>query len=81
MVKRYTGVRIYPRSWTRAVAFAITLTLLYCLDYFVGVHGLIMLAIGGIMGEIIFLALLIVMRELKAKHIWSVWKKLRDDKD
>ena len=81
MVKRYTGFRIYPRIWKIAVAFAIALALLYCLDYFVGVHGLIMLAIGGIMGEIVFLALLIAMRELKAKHIWSVWKKLRDDKD
>ncbi|MBR6911629.1 MAG: oligosaccharide flippase family protein [Candidatus Methanomethylophilaceae archaeon] len=81
MVKRYTGFRIYPKIWKIAVAFAITLTLLYCLDFFVGVHGLIMLAIGGIMGEVVFLALLILMRELKAKHVLNIWKKLRDDKD
>ena len=81
MVKRYTGFRVYPKIWKLGIAFAVTLTLLYCLDYFVGVKGLLMLAVGGTVGEVVFLVSLVAMRELKAKHIWSAWKKLRDDKD
>jgi len=81
MVKRYTGFRIYPRIWKILLAFAVTLAALYALDFTVGVRGFFMLAAGGIAGEIIFVILLILMRELKSRDILNVWKKLRDDKD
>ncbi len=40
-----------------------------------------MLAVSGISAEVVFLGLMILMRELKVKYLLSIWTKLRDDSD
>ena len=81
MVRSYTGFRLYPRLWKVAIAFALTLALLYFEDQYFNIDGLLMLAVSGISAEVVFLGLMILMRELKVKYLLSIWTKLRDDSD
>ncbi|MBP5734250.1 MAG: polysaccharide biosynthesis C-terminal domain-containing protein, partial [Candidatus Methanomethylophilaceae archaeon] len=81
MVKSYTGFRLSPRLWKIAIAFILTLGLLYLEDQYFTIDGLLMLAVSGISAEVVFLGLMILFRELKVKYLLSIWKKLRDDSD
>jgi hypothetical protein len=67
--------------WKVAIAFALTLALLYFEDQYFNIDGLLMLAVSGISAEVVFLGLMILMRELKVKYLLSIWTKLRDDSD
>ncbi len=81
MVRKSIKYRMYPKIWKIAVAFALSLALLYMTNYFIGFHGLILLAIAGIMVEFVFIGILIGLKELNKKDVFLIWKKFRDDED
>ena len=81
MVWKITRVRLYPKIWKFIIAFFVCVFVLYLMHEYLGIFGLIGLAIKGITCEIIFIGILLAMHEVKKKDIVSIWKKFRDDED
>ena len=81
MVKKYTNYKMYPKLWKTVIAFVIAFAALYGLNYLIDIHGLILLAISGIMCEAVFLVSLNLMHELDKKDIMIVLNKLINDED
>ncbi len=81
MVKKYTRYKFYPKIWKIILAFIACTAVLLLMDYVIDVHGLILLAITGILCEAVFVVLLYGMKEINKKDLMAIWTKFRDDKD
>lgn len=81
MVWKSTGYRLYPKLWKPLIAFLISAQALWWVDQVIPVHGFIGLIGEGLLVEVVFLGILYILKEFKIKHIMSIWKKFRDDKD
>ena len=81
MVKKSTKFRFYPKIWKSGIAFLASLLLLYGMEYFLEVEGLIMVAIAGLLCEALFIIILYAMKEIRKKDLAIIWKKFRDDED
>jgi O-antigen/teichoic acid export membrane protein len=81
MVRRYTKIRLYPKLWRVFIAFVLSAIAIWGIGQFVEVSGFLWLALVGFACEVIFIAILMAIKELKVSEIQTVLRMFIKDED
>ena len=81
MVHRYTKIRLYPKLWRVFIAFVLSAVAIWGIGQVVNVSGFLWLAAVGFACEVVFIAILMAIKELKVSEIKTVLRMFIKDED